>query len=716
MIKPTADLDCNANRTNQLPAKNFWGMPLTILFLLWVNVACFSVCFYQGLQWERTKKILALIPPERASSTDSSASDDEVIIEGISARRRRLSEDDDTDCSSEPRSIPSSLERMNILDSTSSEHEHDASLSAFDQEQEYQSRPNNVFTPFDEDSVPLTPIAIQYDQLPILNSVSSVLSPIVTPATIQKTRSKRKANLQPRLVVKRVKKYQRPPILFKWKRGKFEHTATLEEPSIISADTTSKSPLDYFFKFFSEEIIDYITEQTNLYSVQSNPVKCIDVTNTDMRDFLAVTILMGIIKLPSYRDYWNKDYRYPLIADVMPLKKYEQIRRFLHFVDNTEVTDDRYFKLRPLLEKVRTNCLQLEEECRYSIDEMMVAYKGTRAGNRRQYMPKKPKKWGIKLFVRAGVSGLVYDFLPYGGEDTFRFCSFTEYENSLGLGAKVVLALCKTIKKKPANVYFDNFFTSLELIHFLREEYGIFSLGTIRANRLKGCQEFLPSDKELSKKGRGSSKQIVCNEKKVAVVKWIDNKSVTLASSFVDSFPMGKVKRWSKESKSKVDVECPAIVRQYNSFMGGVDLSDMLVALYKTNFRTKRWYMAIFSQLLDVCINNAWLLHRRETKEKSGIALKKFRRDIAIELMKKNRLNYHHENPASPVVNRIVEPVAPRPSEAIRFDNVGHLPVYRERGRCRYCKEGQTSVHCVKCELRLCFLPKRNCFFNFHVK
>lgn len=99
---------------------------------------------------------------------------------------------------------------------------------------------------------------------------------------------------------------------------------------------------------------------------------------------------MGIIKMPSYRDYCSKDFRYALIADIMPLKKYEQIRRFLHFVDNTEVTDDRYFKLRPLLEKVRRNCLQFEEECDFSIDEMMVAYKGTRAGNRRQYMPKKP--------------------------------------------------------------------------------------------------------------------------------------------------------------------------------------------------------------------------------------------------------------------------------------------------------------------------------------
>lgn len=41
--------------------------------------------------------------------------------------------------------------------------------------------------------------------------------------------------------------------------------------------------------------------------------------------------------------------------------------------------------------------------------------------------------------------------------------------------------------------------------------------------------------------------------------------------------------------------------------MGGVDLADMLIAVYRTDFRTHRWYIAIFSQLLDICVNNAWL-------------------------------------------------------------------------------------------------------------
>lgn len=353
---------------------------------------------------------------------------------------------------------------------------------------------------------------------------------------------------------------------------------------------------------------------------------------------------------------------------------------------------------------------------------MMVPYKETRPGNRRQYLPEKPKKWGFKVFVRAGVSGLVYDFLPYGGDDTFRNECFNDYEESLGLGAKVVLALCKTIVKRPAVVYFDNFFTSLELIHLLREEYGIFSLGTINANRLRDCKNHLPSDKVLSKKGRGSSKQVVCNNKKVAVVKWLDNKVVTLASSFVDSYPMEKIKRWSKNDKARVDINCPQIIKKYNAHMGGVDLADMLVALYRTNFKTKRWYMAIFTQMLDICVNNAWLLQRRHENNtqiatnKKGIPLKKFRVQIVAELLKKNRIREQTISNVLDARKKIQAPTAPRPVEAVRFDSTGHFPIFITRGRCKYCKTGLTNVNCVKCNLRLCFVQNRNCFYNYHTK
>lgn len=131
--------------------------------------------------------------------------------------------------------------------------------------------------------------------------------------------------------------------------------------------------------------------------------------------------------------------------------------------------------------------MEMESENQFSIDEMMVPYKGKKAGSLRQYLPSKPKKWGIKIFVRAGVSGFVYDFMVYTGKSTFDGSTQTQGKE-FGLGANVVLQLCKSIRN-PSDcvVYFDNFFTSLRLVTHLNDSMGLRSLGTIRKNRLMGC-------------------------------------------------------------------------------------------------------------------------------------------------------------------------------------------------------------------------------------
>lgn len=59
------------------------------------------------------------------------------------------------------------------------------------------------------------------------------------------------------------------------------------------------------------------------------------------------------------------------------------------------------------------------------------------------------------------------------------------------LGGKVVLALCQKIEKNSVAIYFDNFFSSLELVDLLRNQNGIVSLGTIRGNRLRNLEIIL---------------------------------------------------------------------------------------------------------------------------------------------------------------------------------------------------------------------------------
>ncbi len=61
---------------------------------------------------------------------------------------------------------------------------------------------------------------------------------------------------------------------------------------------------------------------------------------------------MSILNLPSYKLYWVNQIRYHPVADIMPLKRYEKLKQYLHFVYNTTYDanhPDKLFKINPSL-------------------------------------------------------------------------------------------------------------------------------------------------------------------------------------------------------------------------------------------------------------------------------------------------------------------------------------------------------------------------------
>ena len=132
-----------------------------------------------------------------------------------------------------------------------------------------------------------------------------------------------------------------------------------------------------------------------------------------MKTFLAMLLRMGDIKLSAHRDYWDDNCRIGAVADLMPVKCFDKLHRNIHFCDNTNIRkEDRYAKVRPIMDTVCNNFSKMEPENDYSINEAMIPYNGKKAGNLQQYIKSKPKKWGFKFFTNAGISGIVYDFLP----------------------------------------------------------------------------------------------------------------------------------------------------------------------------------------------------------------------------------------------------------------------------------------------------------------
>ncbi|XP_003366788.1 hypothetical protein Tsp_13775 [Trichinella spiralis] len=52
--------------------------------------------------------------------------------------------------------------------------------------------------------------------------------------------------------------------------------------------------------------------------------------------------------------------------------------------------------------------------------------------------------------------------------------------------------------------------------------------------------------------------------------------------------------------------------------MGGIDLNNMLAALYRIEHKSRKWTRRIFFWIISTAMTNAWQLYKRDRKEMPG--------------------------------------------------------------------------------------------------
>ena len=227
-------------------------------------------------------------------------------------------------------------------------------------------------------------------------------------------------------------------------------------PPVNFSDLTA---LNFFKMFWDNSKTEILVDQTNLYSVQSTG-KSINTSFNEMEQFIGIRMLMSIVKLPSYQMHWATETKYAPVADIMPISRFKKLRQYLH-ANNNALKDvginktNKVFKVQPILDAVRNNCIKTEPEEYHSIDKQIIPAK-TKCSRIRQYNPKKPVKWGFKTFVSAGKSGIIYDFFLYQGGSTGTSKCNRDF---------VIKRLCKYLPSNENHkLMFDNWFTTLTYV------------------------------------------------------------------------------------------------------------------------------------------------------------------------------------------------------------------------------------------------------------
>jgi len=156
---------------------------------------------------------------------------------------------------------------------------------------------------------------------------------------------------------------------------------------------------------------------------------------------------------------------------------------------------DPLFKVTPLLDRLNVALYAVEQEEIHWIDEQIIPFKERSVY--KQYIKNKPHKWGFKVFARAGVSGMVYDFSIYIGKSIIHW-KINAATWPIRNFRKCFLHLTKYFKPTSNfKVFFDNWLSSIDLDQALKRN-NIWTIGTIRPNRLKNCK--LEDDKVLKEK------------------------------------------------------------------------------------------------------------------------------------------------------------------------------------------------------------------------
>ena len=182
----------------------------------------------------------------------------------------------------------------------------------------------------------------------------------------------------------------------------WKHVAGTQNNEIIFPETLFSEPLfdkeiqiqdslEYFNNFISHDLKNLIVIQSNLYSLQKDVTKPLNMSVVEFEQWLGLCMYFSISKISNTRLHWNANFLNDTVNKVMNRDRWLTIKANLHF-SNNENTDhrDKNYKIQPLYDELKIKFKQIPRTENLCIDKQMIPFKGKSA--LKQYIPKKPYK------------------------------------------------------------------------------------------------------------------------------------------------------------------------------------------------------------------------------------------------------------------------------------------------------------------------------------
>ncbi|ROT63945.1 hypothetical protein C7M84_018134 [Penaeus vannamei] len=317
---------------------------------------------------------------------------------------------------------------------------------------------------------------------------------------------------------------------FRWrKKDNFPRKVAFSgDPGFKVPLTVESTPLDIFSYLMTDDVIDHIVSETNLYAVARPPAasphmrRWTPTSRQEVKAYFGLRLLMGMVRLPSFRDYWSTDpgFRQTLMTEVMTRDRFDQLTTHLHFAhleEGAPLPEDRMWKLRPVVdalnESFRTIFVSGQD---ITVDESLWKFRGRLAF--RTYNPTKRARFGLKVYKLSTSTGLAAGytscFKVYTGQDRGDMPSST----------KAVFHLMEYggFLDKGYQLFVDSWYTSPTFFNLLQSRKTN-AVGTARLNR-----KFMPKDLSVRRKGDVDYRS---SRTGLLALLWKDNAVVALLST-----------------------------------------------------------------------------------------------------------------------------------------------------------------------------------------